>query len=62
MKAVALVMLVGGWMIAVGGLLAVEATTTRMGMALAGFATSIAGLMTLNGAHLANAPWKTRGH
>jgi hypothetical protein len=62
MKAVALVMLVGGWAIAVGGLLATDATAVRMAMALAGLATSMAGVLTLNGAHLEHAPWKARGH
>jgi len=61
MKAVALMMLVGGWMIAVGGLLVAEATAMRMAMAIAGFGTSVAGVMTLNGTHVANAPWKPRG-
>jgi hypothetical protein len=62
MKAVALLMLVGGWMIAVGGLIAVDDTTVRMALALAGFAASVAGVMTLNGTHLVDAPWKPRGH
>lgn len=62
MKAVALLMLVGGWVMAVGGLLAVEATAARMALALAGLATSVAGVMTLNGTHLEHAPWKARGH
>ena len=62
MKAMALGMLVGGWMIAVGGLLVAEATAARMVMALAGLATSVAGVMTLNRTHLEHAPWKARGH
>ena len=62
MKGVALLMLVGGWMIAVGGLIAVDDTSVRMVFALAGLATSVAGVMTLNGTHLADALWKPRGH
>ena len=62
MKIFALMMLVGGWMIAVGGLLMTEATAIRGAMALAGLATSVAGVMALNGAHLENALWKARGH
>ena len=62
MKAVALLTIVGGWVIAMGGLVAVDATAPRMVMALVGLATSIAGVFTLNGAHLKNAPWKARGH
>jgi uncharacterized membrane protein YccC len=62
MKALALALLVGGWMIAVGGVLAVDATPVRMAMALVGFGTTVAGVLTLNGAHLEHAPWKTRGH
>ncbi len=34
----------------------------RLGAGLAGLATSFAGIYTLNGAHLENAPWKARGH
>jgi hypothetical protein len=62
MKGLALVMLVGGWMIAVGGLLAVDDTAMRMAAALVGFGTSLAGILTLNGAHLVDAPWKAQGH
>ena len=62
MKGVALVMLVGGWVIAVGGLLTVDDTAMRMVLAVFGLATSVAGVMTLNRAHLEDAPWKGRGH
>jgi len=48
--------------IAVGGLVASEAMIVRLGAGLAGLATSFAGIYTLNGAHLENAPWKARGH
>jgi hypothetical protein len=61
MKAVALMMLVGGWVIAVGGLLAVDDTAVRGAIALVGLGTSVVGVFTLNGAHLQSAPWKARG-
>lgn len=62
MKGVGLVMLVGGWAVAVGGLIAMDDTALRLVAALAGFATTVAGLMTLNWAHLEHAPWKARGY
>ena len=62
MKVFALMVLVGGWMIAVGGLLMTGSTAIRGAMALAGLATSVAGVMALNRTHLENAPWKARGH
>jgi len=61
MKGVALLMLVGGWAVAVGGLLAVDDTSARMVVALLGLATCVGGVMTLNWAHLETAPWKARG-
>jgi hypothetical protein len=62
MKGVGLVLLVGGWLVAVGGLLASDATGVRLVAALAGLATSLAGIGALNSAHLENALWKARGH
>ena len=62
MKGVGLGLLVGGWMVAVGGLLASEVMMVRLAAALAGLATSLAGMAALNGAHLQRAPWKARGH
>ena len=62
MKGVGLLITVGGWVIAVGGLLAVDDTSVRMVAALLGLAVSLAGVMTLNAAHLENAPWKAKGH
>jgi len=62
MKGAGLVLLVGGWMVAVGGLLASEATAVRLGAAVVGLATSLAGIFVLNSAHLENALWKARGH
>jgi hypothetical protein len=58
MKGLGLAMAVGGWVIAVGGLLAVDDTMMRMALAVAGFATAIAGLITLNRGHLEDALWK----
>lgn len=62
MKAVGLLLAVGGWVIAVGGVVAVDDTSVRMVAALLGFATAIGGVMTLNWAHLENAPWKAKGY
>lgn len=62
MKGLGIALAVGGWMVAVSGLLASEATAVRLGAALVGFATSLAGIATVNGAHIENAFWKTRGH
>ncbi len=62
MKGAGLLLIVGGWVVAVGGILASEDTAVRMGVALVGFATSLAGIGLLNGGHLENALWKARGH
>jgi len=62
MKALGLGLVVGGWMVAVGGLVASEAMVVRLGAALAGLATSLAGITALNSAHMETAPWKARGH
>jgi hypothetical protein len=61
MRALALALIVGGWMIAVGGLLASESMASRMPAALVGFATSLGGIFTLNRTYVENALWKTRG-
>ncbi len=60
MKGLGLVLLVGGWAVAVAGLLVSDATSVRLMAALAGLATSFGGIATLNMAHLEDAPWKTR--
>ena len=62
MKGLGLVLVVGGWVIAVAGLAASEATAVRLGAGLVGLAASFAGIATLNNAHIENAVWKTRGH
>jgi len=61
MKALGLALVVGGWMVAVGGLLASEAMMVRMGAALAGLAVSLGGITALNSAHIETALWKSRG-
>jgi len=61
MKALGLGLVVGGWMVAVAGLLATEATMVRMGVALVGLVASLAGITALNTAHIETAPWKMRG-
>ncbi len=62
MKALGLGLVVGGWMVAVGGLVASDAMMVRVVAALAGLATSLAGMTALNSAHIETAVWKTRGH
>ena len=62
MKGLGIALAVGGWMVAMGGLLASEATAVRLGAALFGLAVSLAGVATVNGAHLQNVFWKARGH
>ena len=61
MKILGLILLLGGWLIAVAGLLVTDSTGVRMIMALVGFGTAISGLMTLNKGHLEHAIWKGRG-
>ncbi len=61
MKIMGLILLLGGWIIAVAGLLVTDAVGVRMVMALVGFGTAISGLMTLNKGHLEHAIWKGKG-
>jgi len=61
MKLMGLILLLGGWIIAVAGLLVTDSTGARMVMALVGFGTAIAGLMTLNNGHMEHAIWKGKG-
>ena len=61
MKIMGLILLLGGWIIAVAGLLVTEATGVRMILALVGFGTAIAGLLTVNKAHMEHAIWKGKG-
>lgn len=61
MKIMGIILLLGGWLIAVAGLLVTDSTSVRMIMALVGFGTAIAGLMTLNKGYLEHAIWKGRG-
>ena len=60
MKGLALTLIVGGWMVAVGGLLMSDAVGVRLIAALIGLGTSSVGIFALNTAHLENAIWKTR--
>jgi len=61
MKGLGLILLLGGWIIAVAGLLVTDSLGTRMIMALVGFGTAIAGLMTVNKGHMEHAIWKGKG-
>jgi hypothetical protein len=61
MRLVGLLLIVVGWIVAVGGLLATDDVTVRMVAALVGLGTSLSGMMTLAGAHNADAIWKTKG-
>jgi len=58
MRALGLAVAVGGWMIAVGGLLATDSMGARLGLALVGLGTAVAGVLTTNTGHLQNAFWK----
>ena len=58
MKLLGLAVAVGGWMIAVGGLLATDSLAARLGLAVVGFGTAIAGVLTLNAGHMQRAFWK----
>ncbi len=62
MKGLGLGLIVGGWMLAVAALLVSEGLAVRGGAAVAGLVISLAGIGTLNGAHLEYAIWKARGH
>ena len=61
MKMMGLFLLIGGWIIAVAGLLMTDAVGLRMIMALVGFGTTVAGLMTVNKGHMEHAIWKGKG-
>jgi hypothetical protein len=61
MKGLGLGLIVGGWMIAVASLVGSDAVAVRLAAGLIGFATSLAGIGTLNNAHVANVFWKARG-
>ena len=58
MRMMGLLLLIGGWIIAVAGLLITDAMGVRMIMALVGFGTAVAGLMTVNKSHTEHAIWK----
>jgi len=60
MKLVGLALVVGGWALAVGGLVTSDATAVRLIAALIGLAVSLGGITTLNTAHMEHAVWKTR--
>ncbi len=61
MKFMGLILLIGGWIIAVAGLLVTDSVGMRMVMALAGFGAAIAGLLTVNKGHVEHAIWKGKG-
>ena len=61
MKIMGLILLIGGWILAVSGLLITDAMGVRLIMALVGFGTAVAGLMTVNKGHTEHAIWKGRG-
>jgi hypothetical protein len=61
MKFLALIVTVGGWVVAVSGLLVSDEVAVRMPMAAIGFGTAIGGVLMLNRAHLEHAIWKAGG-
>jgi len=58
MRALGLAVGVAGWMIAVGGLLATDSIGARLGLALVGLGTAVAGVVTTNAGHRQYALWK----
>ena len=58
MRALGLAVAVAGWIIAVGGLLATDSVGARLGLAVVGLGTAVAGVLTINTGHLQNAFWK----
>jgi len=59
MKFAGLAVVLGGWVLAVGGLFIMTSNIGRAVIACAGIAVTLVGsLGVLNGAHLANAIWK----
>ena len=61
MKLVGLAMAVGGWALAVGGVLATDATAMRFVASVLGLGVSLSGIFALNAAHLEHAIWKPKG-
>ncbi|HLK09974.1 MAG TPA: hypothetical protein VKW76_01195 [Candidatus Binatia bacterium] len=61
MRLFALALLVGGWLVAVGGLVASDELATRLITCLAGFAASLAGVGVLTAVHNEHAIWKRGG-
>ena len=60
MRLLGLALAVGGWALAVGGLVTSDATGVRMIAALIGLAVSLGGIATLNTSHLEHAIWKAK--
>jgi hypothetical protein len=53
--------MLGGWVIAMGGLLASDVLALRLAAALVGLAASLGGVLTLNQGHNVHAIWKRKG-
>jgi hypothetical protein len=60
MKLLGLALAVGGWMVAVGGVVATDDLTVRLIAATIGFGTAVAGVLTVNHAHDAVAIWRRK--
>ncbi len=59
MKIAGLALIIGGWLLSVGGLLATSSNQARAVIACLGIAVSLLGsLKVLNGHYLKNAIWK----
>ncbi len=59
MRLVGVAVVVGGWLIAVGGLLVTSSTLGRAVLACVGIGVSLVGILrVLNGYYLARAIWK----
>jgi hypothetical protein len=58
MKGTALMLVIGGWVVVVGSVVALDAVALRALLALVGLGTTFAGIGLLNSGHLENAIWK----
>jgi hypothetical protein len=61
MRGIGLLVIVLGWLVAIGGLLSTDEPLMRLVIAFVGFSTSLGGIWTLNAAHNAAAIWKEKG-
>jgi len=61
MEGVALVIILCGWMVTMGGMLMTDAVAARLVLALVGLGASAGGMLALNATDLEHAIWKKEG-